>query len=54
MTDWSESFILINRHMQDMQHLLNDGKYAEAVELTFTIDAEVTKLRNAAWKEGKP
>ena len=54
MTDWSEPLILIGKHQQEMLHLLNEKKYEQALELTFAIDAENAKLRNACWREIKP
>jgi len=54
MSDWSEPLILIQKHIHTMQHLLNEKKHEEAIELTFAIDAECTKIRNYAWREIKP
>jgi len=52
--DWSEPLILIEKHKQEMLHLLNANKHEEVIELTFSIEAECVKIRNFAWKRVKP
>lgn len=51
--DWAEPLILMNKHLQELQHLLNEKRYSEAMEFTFSIDAECARLRNTCWKEIK-
>lgn len=53
MNDWSESYLLSKKQLNEIQVLLNEGKHQEAQELTFSIDAEVAKIRNYCWKETK-